>query len=66
VGIARALGLDVTAEGVETSAQLAALTGFGCGFAHGFAIARPTTLAGITELLADGAALTLPGLGSRS
>jgi diguanylate cyclase (GGDEF)-like protein/PAS domain S-box-containing protein len=66
VGIGRALGLDIVAEGVETPAQLAALTGFGCGFAQGFAIARPTTLAGITELLADGAGLTLPGLGSRS
>jgi predicted signal transduction protein with EAL and GGDEF domain len=65
VGIGRALGLDVVAEGVETSAQLAALTGFGCGFAQGFAIARPTTLAGLLELLVDGAGVTLPELGTR-
>ncbi|MCW2683602.1 MAG: hypothetical protein JWP33_1515, partial [Blastococcus sp.] len=65
VGIGRALGLDIVAEGVETPAQLATLTGFGCAFAQGFAIARPTTLAGIIELVADGAALSLPGLGDR-
>ena len=64
-GISRALGLDVVAEGVETPAQLAALTGFGCGFAQGFAISRPTTLTGLVEQLAGGAGLTLPGLGSR-
>ena len=29
VGVGRALGLDVVAEGVETAAQLAALSGFG-------------------------------------
>ena len=40
VGIGRALGLDVVAEGVETPAQLAALADFGCGFAQGFLIAR--------------------------
>jgi predicted signal transduction protein with EAL and GGDEF domain len=65
VGIGRALGLDIVADGVETPAQLAALTGFGCTYAQGFAVARPTTSAGILELLADGAGLSLPGLGSR-
>ena len=54
VGIGRALGLDVVAEGVETPAQLAALCGFGCGFAQGFLIARPLPLAGLLALLADG------------
>ena len=44
IGIGRALGLDVVAEGVETPAQLAALRGFGCGFAQGFLIARPMPL----------------------
>jgi EAL domain-containing protein (putative c-di-GMP-specific phosphodiesterase class I) len=66
IGIGRALGLDIVAEGVETPAQLAALTAFGCGFAQGFAIARPTTQSGVAELLAEGAGLALPGLGSRS
>ncbi|MFD2091374.1 putative bifunctional diguanylate cyclase/phosphodiesterase [Blastococcus deserti] len=66
IGIARALGLDVVGEGVETAAQLAALTKYGCGFAQGFAVGRPLPLPGITELVAEGAAVLLPGLvGSR-
>ncbi|WP_164704669.1 putative bifunctional diguanylate cyclase/phosphodiesterase [Blastococcus litoris] len=62
VGIGRALGLDVVAEGVETTAQLAALTGFGCGFAQGFVISRPLSLTGFLELLTDGDDVLLPGL----
>ena len=66
VGIAGALGLDVVADGVETPAQLAALCGFGCGFAQGFLIARPLPLAGFLALLADGAGARWPGMvGSR-
>ena len=62
VGIGRALGLDVVAEGVETPAQLAALCGFGCGFAQGFLIARPLPLAGLVALLSDSAGALWPGL----
>ncbi|SNR43851.1 putative bifunctional diguanylate cyclase/phosphodiesterase [Blastococcus mobilis] len=66
IGIGRALGLDVVAEGVETTAQLAALRGFGCDFAQGFVIARPMPLAGIAAMVADGDGVLLPGLaGSR-
>jgi EAL domain-containing protein (putative c-di-GMP-specific phosphodiesterase class I) len=66
VGIGRALGVDVVADGVETPAQLAALCGFGCGFAQGFLISRPLPLAGFTAMFADGAGLLWPGLvGSR-
>jgi EAL domain-containing protein (putative c-di-GMP-specific phosphodiesterase class I) len=66
VGIGRALGLDVVADGVETPAQLAALCGFGCDFAQGFLIARPMPLSGFTAMLTDGAGLLWPGLvGSR-
>jgi EAL domain-containing protein (putative c-di-GMP-specific phosphodiesterase class I) len=57
IGIGRALGLDVVAEGVETPAQLAALRTFGCNFAQGFHIARPTPLTELVELLQDDAAL---------
>ncbi len=65
VGIGRALGLDIVAEGVETPAQLAALNGFGCNFAQGFHIARPVSAAGLDSLLQDGVACW-PGLvGSR-
>jgi diguanylate cyclase (GGDEF)-like protein/PAS domain S-box-containing protein len=61
IGIGRALGLDVVAEGVETPAQLAALAGFGCGFAQGFHIGRPVSATGLADLLRDGAA-PWPGL----
>lgn len=62
IGIARALGLDVVADGVETPAQLAALCSFGCGYAQGFLIARPMSLAGFTTMFADGAGALWPGL----
>jgi EAL domain-containing protein (putative c-di-GMP-specific phosphodiesterase class I) len=65
VGIARALKLDVVAEGVETPAQLSALVGFGCGFAQGFLISRPVSVAGLTTLLADRSGSLLPGFVSR-
>jgi diguanylate cyclase (GGDEF)-like protein/PAS domain S-box-containing protein len=61
IGIGRALGLDVVAEGVETPAQLAALVGFGCGFAQGFHIARPQSESGLVALLRDDPSLW-PGL----
>jgi diguanylate cyclase (GGDEF)-like protein/PAS domain S-box-containing protein len=66
IGIGRALGLDVVAEGVETPAQLTALCGFGCGFAQGFLLARAVPLAGLHAMLQDGAGQLWPGLvGSR-
>jgi diguanylate cyclase (GGDEF)-like protein len=41
VGMARALGLEVVAEGVETQQQLDALAGLGCTLAQGYLFARP-------------------------
>ncbi len=41
IGMARALGCTVTAEGVETEEQLATLRAFGCDRAQGFLLARP-------------------------
>jgi EAL domain-containing protein (putative c-di-GMP-specific phosphodiesterase class I) len=41
VGMARALGLDVVAEGVETRQQLEALGALGCNLAQGYLFARP-------------------------
>ena len=64
VGIGRALGLDVVAQGVETSAQLAALESFGCGFAQGFLISRPMPLAGFVSAL-SGADQLWSGMASR-
>jgi EAL domain-containing protein (putative c-di-GMP-specific phosphodiesterase class I) len=39
--LARGLGLDVVAEGVETRSAYEALASFGCGFAQGYWLARP-------------------------
>jgi diguanylate cyclase (GGDEF)-like protein len=41
IGMARALDSTVTAQGVETDAQLAALRALGCERAQGFLLARP-------------------------
>jgi diguanylate cyclase (GGDEF)-like protein len=66
IGIAKALGLDVVATGVETPAQLGALRGFECGFAQGFLISRPLPLSGLLALLSADAGSLWPGLvGSR-
>ena len=62
VGIGRALGMSVVAEGVETSAQLAVLSGFGCHFAQGFLLARPMPLEQLMALLSDETASAWPGL----
>ena len=44
VELARALGLTVVAEGVETEVQLGRLERIGCRYAQGFLLARPGTL----------------------
>ncbi len=41
VDLARAMNLQVTAEGVETEAQAAALREFGCDYAQGYWFSRP-------------------------
>ncbi|MCP3473899.1 EAL domain-containing protein [Bradyrhizobium sp. CCGUVB1N3] len=44
IGLARGLELPVTAEGVETQAQLDILSRAGCDFAQGFLIGRPASI----------------------
>ncbi|MDJ0276312.1 EAL domain-containing protein [Sphingomonas sp. 2R-10] len=44
IDLAHALDMEVTAEGVETEAQLSLLTMMGCDAAQGFFISRPLTL----------------------
>jgi diguanylate cyclase (GGDEF)-like protein len=56
VGIARALDLEVIAEGVETSTQITYLSRIGCDAAQGFGIARPAPAETIRALLAGQAA----------
>jgi diguanylate cyclase (GGDEF)-like protein len=51
LAFASALGLSVTAEGVETADQLARLGLLGCGQAQGFLFARPVSADRIMDLL---------------
>ncbi len=60
VGLARALGLAVVAEGVETTDQAAGLRRLGCTLAQGYHFARPLPAADLAALLAAGP-VPLPG-----
>jgi EAL domain-containing protein (putative c-di-GMP-specific phosphodiesterase class I) len=53
VTLGHELGLRLTAEGVETAAQLERLRSLGCDSAQGFYFARPLTAAAATELLSQ-------------
>jgi len=54
LGVARALKLEVTAEGVETAAQLTRLRALGCAMAQGYLFARPLPAAELGVLLRSG------------
>jgi diguanylate cyclase (GGDEF)-like protein/PAS domain S-box-containing protein len=54
VGMARALGMHVVPEGVETAGQLARLAAIGCDYAQGFHLARPLPADGLEALLRAG------------
>ena len=68
IGMARALGLAVTAEGVETEQQLERLRDLGCTNVQGYLFARPGSAAVIEPLLdlqlcaPDGPAATVTAL----
>ena len=51
IGMAKALGMRVVPEGVETAGQLARLTELGCEFAQGFHLSRPLPAAELEALL---------------
>ncbi|MGU3437505.1 EAL domain-containing protein [Actinomycetes bacterium M1A6_2h] len=51
VSLARAFGVTVVGEGVETREQLDALAATGCDLAQGFLLGRPAAVGEITELL---------------
>ena len=55
VQIARALGLEVIAEGVERAEQVAALQAIGCDLAQGFHLSRPLEAEAALLLARDGA-----------
>src|SRR6202046_1362446 len=54
IGLARLLGIDMIAEGVETEQQLDLLKSWGCRSAQGFYFAKPMSLEDITPLLRQG------------
>ena len=51
IGLARDLGLECIAEGVETVAQMRFLVAAGCVYAQGFYFGRPVNREQTTELL---------------
>jgi EAL domain-containing protein (putative c-di-GMP-specific phosphodiesterase class I) len=51
VGLARGLELPVTAEGVETRAQLDVLTRAGCDLVQGYLIGRPAPIGNYAEIV---------------
>jgi diguanylate cyclase (GGDEF)-like protein/PAS domain S-box-containing protein len=57
VGMARALSLDVIAEGVENEAQLSELARLGCDYAQGHLFSRALPAEEVSALLSEGAPL---------
>ncbi|AWI91536.1 GGDEF-domain containing protein [Methylobacterium sp. DM1] len=51
LGLGRALGLEVVAEGVETADDLATLQAMGCPFMQGYHLARPQSATDVLRLL---------------
>jgi EAL domain-containing protein (putative c-di-GMP-specific phosphodiesterase class I) len=51
IGMAKALGMRVVPEGVETAGQLRRLTELGCEFAQGFHLSRPLPAGALEDLL---------------
>ena len=51
VELARALGMDVVAEGIETIEQYRLLRDLGCRFGQGFLFARPLPVEAVADLL---------------
>jgi EAL domain-containing protein (putative c-di-GMP-specific phosphodiesterase class I) len=58
IGLARNLGMDVIAEGVETEGQMSRLRAMECDFVQGYLVSKPVDAAGASALLRAGA-LTL-------
>jgi EAL domain-containing protein (putative c-di-GMP-specific phosphodiesterase class I) len=52
VAMAKSLGVDTVAEGVETEEQLKHLTALGCHRAQGYFLAKPMNVASVNKLLA--------------
>jgi diguanylate cyclase (GGDEF)-like protein len=61
IGLGQELGITVTAEGVETDAQLDTLRRYGCVEAQGYLIGVPSKAADINRLLKTSAVLSQSG-----
>ncbi len=53
ISLAKGLGLDVVAEGVETESQLFQLTDLGCHYGQGYSFSRPLSAEAAGALLQD-------------
>ncbi|MCK1554421.1 EAL domain-containing protein [Bradyrhizobium sp. 177] len=62
IGLARGLELPVTAEGVETRAQLDVVTRAGCDLVQGFLIGRPAAIERYAEVVGRPASLGQQGI----
>jgi diguanylate cyclase (GGDEF)-like protein len=51
IALGRALGMDVTAEGIETEGQLSQLRDLRCSHGQGYLLSRPTSVEAIDALL---------------
>jgi EAL domain-containing protein (putative c-di-GMP-specific phosphodiesterase class I) len=51
IELARVMGMDVVAEGIETREQYRLLRQLGCRFGQGFLFARPLSVEAVTQLL---------------
>jgi EAL domain-containing protein (putative c-di-GMP-specific phosphodiesterase class I) len=51
IELARVMGMDVVAEGIETREQYHLLREMGCRFGQGFLFARPMSAGAVTQLL---------------
>jgi EAL domain-containing protein (putative c-di-GMP-specific phosphodiesterase class I) len=51
IELARVMGMDVVAEGIETAEQYRLLREMGCRYGQGYLFARPMSAAAVTELL---------------
>jgi diguanylate cyclase len=66
VDLARRLGVEVVAEGIEDGIQLARLREVGCAYGQGFHFAPPLLPAELARFMADHAAVAVPRRGASS